>query len=366
MTKIIEDLKTFFFEFNQKLCENPLEKEEMEELWNQGTTCIEVTSDENITFEEWKNNLLKHYFEFRKTVEQNFPNLWDSLEFELAIKNILNIKDCTLPFAGILLGSPSSMKTLGIELFRNIENTFYSDNFSAKSFVSHNTSVKRTDLAQIDLLPKIKNKLFLTPELSPTFAKKDEEIIELLGIMIRILDGKGYESDTGAHGHRGYKGEFMFVWIGAAVEISKKVHKYLSTLGPKLYFFRIPKSQRTEDQYFEQLKGKQFQDKVSEVQSKLEEYLDWFSKFPVIVDTKELRNKDNTNENDNDIPPPLKIRWDDSKDEEKTIRIIIKLANLLAPLRGILPTWETRDTQGTEYSYSLPIIEEPDRAITQT
>ena len=42
--------------------------------------------------------------------------------------------------------------------------------------------------------------------------------------------------------------------------------------------------------------------------------------------------------------------------------MIIKLANLLAPLRGILTTWETRESQGTEYSYSLPIIEEPDRA----
>ena len=109
---------------------------------------------------------------------------------------------------------------------------------------------------------KSKINCFLTPELSPTFAKKDEELDGILGIIIRILDGKGYESDTGAQGHRGYKGEYMFVWIGAAVEISRKVHKYLSTLGPKLYFFRIPKSQRTEDQYFEHIKGKPFQDKV--------------------------------------------------------------------------------------------------------
>ncbi len=62
---------------------------------------------------------------------------------------------------------------------------------------------------------------------------------------------------------------------------------------------------------------------------------------------------------------PIKILWDETKDEEKVIRIIIKLANLLAPLRGILTTWETRESQGTEYSYSIPIIEEPDRAITQ-
>ena len=108
-----------------------------------------------------ENTLLQYHSELKKAVEKNFPNLWDSLEFELAIKNILHINNCTLPFAGIVLGSPSSMKTLGIELFRNIENTFYSDNFSAKSFVSHNTAVKRENLVQIDLLPKIKDKLFL-------------------------------------------------------------------------------------------------------------------------------------------------------------------------------------------------------------
>ncbi|MBA3283655.1 MAG: hypothetical protein H0U27_01165, partial [Nitrosopumilus sp.] len=248
---------------------------------NENKKANEPTCEENITFDEWKTTLLRHHLELKETAELNFPNLWESLEFEIAVKNILHIDSCTLPFAGIVLGSPSSMKTLGIELFRNTKNTFYSDNFSAKSFVSHTTAVQREKLSQIDLLPKIKNNLFLTPELSPTFAKKDEELIELLGILIRILDGKGYESDTGAQGHRGYTGEHMFVWIGAAVEISRKVHKYLSTLGPKLYFFRIPKSQRSEDQYYDQMKGKQFQDKVKEIQNKLEEYLDWFNKYPV-------------------------------------------------------------------------------------
>jgi hypothetical protein len=324
--------------------------------------------EENITFAEWRTTLLQYYTDLKIAVENNFPNLWDSLEFELAIKNILHINKCTLPFAGIVLGSPSSLKTLGIELFRNIGNTFYSDNFSAKSFVSHNTAVKREQLAQIDLLPKIKDKLFLTPELSPTFAKKDEELMEVLGILIRILDGKGYESDTGAQGHRGYKGDYMFVWIGAAVEISRKVHKYLSTLGPKLYFYRVPKSQRTEDQYFEAIKGKSFQVKINEIQILLEKYLEWFNKCPIKVDLDEKEdNYDNENNEEEytKVDAPIKIDWNNEKDEDKALRIIIKLANLLAPLRGILTTWETRESQGTEYSYSLPIIEEPDRAITQ-
>ena len=46
------------------------------------------------------------------------PTLWEAMEFQLAVKTILNIKDCTLPFAGIILGPPSSSKTVGIEMFR--------------------------------------------------------------------------------------------------------------------------------------------------------------------------------------------------------------------------------------------------------
>ena len=45
--------------------------------------------------------------------------------------------------------------------------------------------------------------------------------------------------------------------------------------------------------------------------------------------------------------------------------MIIKLAILLAHLRGVVPTWETKDTQGTDYAYTMATIEEPDRAMTQ-
>jgi hypothetical protein len=158
--------------------------------------------------------LIEKYENLRNVVIANLPNLWDSLDFELSIQKILNIKNCTLPFGGIVLGKPSSLKTVGIGMFRKWRQSFYTDNFSARAFVSHSTAVKRDQLQEIDLLPKIRNKLFLTPELSPTFTKKDDDLIEILGILTRVQDGQGYESDTGAHGHRGYTGEYMFVWIG--------------------------------------------------------------------------------------------------------------------------------------------------------
>jgi hypothetical protein len=57
-----------------------------------------------------------------------------------------------------------------------------------------------SQLKKIDLLPKIRNKLFLTPELSPMFSVKDDDLNEILGILTRVADGQGYESDSGVQG----------------------------------------------------------------------------------------------------------------------------------------------------------------------
>jgi hypothetical protein len=164
----------------------------------------EIKKDRNtideISEQEWQAGVLERYQKLKNEVDAKLPSLWPGLEFILSNKSILNIKDCTLPFAGILLGSPSSLKTVGIELFRKWRQTYYTDNFSAKSFVSHSTAVTKEQLEEIDMLPKIKNKLFLTPELAPMFAAKDEDLLQILSIITRILDGHGYESDTGAHG----------------------------------------------------------------------------------------------------------------------------------------------------------------------
>jgi hypothetical protein len=264
------------------------------------------------------------------------------------VKSILNIKDCSLPFAGILLGPASSLKTVSIELFRGRDHTFYTDNFSAKAFVSHNSAVNKNKLKEIDMLPKISNKFFLTPELAPTFAQREEELTQTLGIMTRILDGHGYESDTGAQGHRGYNEEIMFVWLGAAVDIPHKVHKQLSVLGPKLYFYRLSKSEETEDYYYDK-RNENFGEKKQAIQRALIEYIEYFDTNPRIILV-------------NDI---IKISLNHKKDEELAHRYIIRLAQLLARLRAIVPTWETKNTQGSEYAYGLANIEDPSRAITQ-
>lgn len=309
----------------------------------------EVLESSTVTPDEWQEGLKEKYTLLRQVADSNIPNSWHSLEFVLSVKSILNIKDCTLPFAGVILGAPSSNKTVSIELFRGSRQSFYTDKFTAKSFVSHTTGVKKEELPDVDLLPKIKDKFLLTPELGPLFSSRDEDLVENLGILTRVLDGHGYESDSGAHGHRGYNGEYMFVQVGAAVDIPRKVYKYLGTLGPKLYFLRVPKNVKTEADYYSQLKNDDFGEKNKAIRAALVDYLRWFDRCPYAEKVNGIQ----------------KISWDSGKDEKDAVYAIIRLAKLLAHLRGVIPTWETHDTEGSEYAYAIPTIEEPDRAMTQ-
>jgi hypothetical protein len=294
---------------------------------------------------EWLDKLQDKYGKLRDVVQLHMPEIWPGLEFELSILRILNIEGCTLPFIGIILGRPSSYKTVIISLLKKWHSTFYTDNFTARSFVSHSTAVNSPEeLEEIDLLPKIKDNLFLTPELSPMFTSKEEDLIQLLGIITRIADGHGYVSDSGAHGHRGYDEDIMFTWVGAAVDIPYKVYKILGNLGAKIYYFRMKFNDETVDQLLEYATtNEDFNDKQSKVQTVLFDYLKCFELCP------ELKPK---------------IKWDRTRDDIEAMKYIARLADLLSYLRCVAQVWETHDTQGSDYAYSISQREVPRRAVT--
>ena len=78
------------------------------------------------------------------------------------------------------------------------------------------------------------------------------------------------------------------------------------------------------------------------------DYLQWFDYCPI-------------GDYDSSI---LKIPTEHERHEEGALKCIIKLGKLLSHLRGAVITWETKGTQGSDYSYATPIIENLDRAIT--
>lgn len=303
----------------------------------------------NISFIEWSIKLVEKYTELQKEILNLIPELWESTEFALSVRTILRINSITLPFAGILLGPSGGLKTATVGLYRNTKDSCYRDSFSAKAFQSHNSAIPKEKLEENDLLPAIRDKLLLTPELSPIFAKREDELNEVLGVWTRVLDGEGLESHSGAQGHRAYIGKYMFVWIGAAVDIPRKVHKLLGTLGPKLYFFRIKTKKKDENYYLEQqeeekIKG-DFNQKIKKIKLKMNDYLQFFDSQPIDYDTAVINNNDFI---DRDVS-----------------LLIIRLAILLKHLRANVPVYESKDGQGSDYAYTSVSFEESERAITQ-
>ena len=122
-----------------------------------GRKSRDSSNDQAADTREWSERVCEKYNKLHEVVLDNLPGMWPILEFILSVKSILNIKDCNLPFAGIILGPPSSLKTATIQLFRGYKYSFYTDSFTAKALVSHNSGIDEEKLKQIDMLPKIKD-----------------------------------------------------------------------------------------------------------------------------------------------------------------------------------------------------------------
>jgi AAA lid domain len=306
---------------------------------------------QNITTEEWTRTLQVKFQNLQDVVKKKMPEIWPGLEFELSVSRILNIGGCTLPFIGILLGRPSSYKTVIIELLKPWRNTYYTDNFTARSFVSHSTSVEPEYLEDIDMLPKMKDNVFLTPELSPMFTSKEDDLVQALGIITRIADGHGYGSDSGAHGHRGYDYDIMFPWVAAAVDIPYKVYKILNNLGHRLYYYRLHFRDESLDDLIEYAAEQEdFNVKKAMIQDALFDYLKWFE-----IGNFELEPDANNNNK--------KVKWDCSRNDREAIKIIAGMGDLLSYLRCVAKVYITDDSQGSNYSYTISPREVPRRAI---
>jgi hypothetical protein len=328
------------------------EDREMSKDWV--ITEIENAKEKNkeITFETWKDGLQKRYEIMKEATKRNFPNAWEGLEFTLAVLKILNVGECTLPFAGIMLARSGGNKTLSSSMLVPWPFVYYTRHFTAKAFVSHNTAVTREALQHIDMLPRIRFKMLLTPELAPIFSASEDELLENIGVITSVLDGKGYTSNSGAQGQRGYFGNYMFVWIGATVDIPYRVHKLLSSLGPKLYCLRLSYVDPS-DAEVECGMNEKFEAKRREVQEAVISYLIWFETCPNLNEDPETR-----------LP---KIQWNSSMDDPVARKYLVKLAKLLGKLRCHVEIWSQRHPGAHEYSeygYALPNPEDPGRAAT--
>ena len=117
----------------------------------------------------------------RNIVDTLFPGLWFYNEACLAATAIMKIEHVVNPPSIILNGPASSDKTTVLSSFRNHPLTYWSDGFTARAFVSQQANKTESDLAKIDLLPKIKDKALVVPDLQQSSQRELRKSPQLWG-----------------------------------------------------------------------------------------------------------------------------------------------------------------------------------------
>jgi len=280
---------------------------------------------EPITFEDW-----------RKTIKKNFPHLWPYAEACASTVAILLIKDAQ-PVALVLQGVPGSGKTTTLNFFKGFPYSHATDKFTPKSFVSHVAQKKTEELEKIDLLPRIKDIVLITPDLNTLFGAKPEELVETFSLLTRVLDGQGLITDSGVYGTRGYTGEHMFTWIGATTPIPHSVWDLFGNLGARMYFMYVSKKHKPKKERIKEIKERPYKEKIVECNKATLRFLKG------IWSKKELV-------------------WNRQNDADYVLERIIDLANLLVRLRGKVNV-VIKEEYGDKTYWTEPIIEEPERAI---
>jgi len=185
-----------------------------------------------------EENALADALAFVATLFPNDPAIVAATEACWSVVAAMCIKDIEGCPAVILEGPAASRKTTVLRFFGGLLAdkgiTYHDDKFTPASFVSHMASKTDEQLESIDLLPRIAHKVLVVPEMRVIFSDRAEVLAENLGVLTRVLDGHGYVSDSGAHGQRGYTGDFKFGLLGATTPLSDSAWQQMNNVGSRM------------------------------------------------------------------------------------------------------------------------------------
>jgi hypothetical protein len=185
-------------------------------------------------------------------IKSYYPRLLPAFKAGLAVFGAMALAGRTKPLSLIYEATSGYGKSAVVETFFPIEAlndyAYRCDKFTPKAFVTHVANVPRERLAEIDLLPKLAGKVLVTKELSPIFRGNQDEVRENFAVLIPVLDGKGFTSNTGAQGKRGYESPILFNWIGATTPLPRETYKIMYQLGTRLLFYEVPSKVPSEEE----------------------------------------------------------------------------------------------------------------------
>ena len=282
-----------------------------------------------VTFEEWK-----------RVIQEAFPEYAYIAEIVLSVVAQLLINDVFNPFALVLIDVPSAGKTIILNFVTGILEIVYStDKFTPASFVSNAANVKLEKLGDIDLLPRIRHKTLVIRDMSSIFGERDDDLLKSMGIMTRVLDGEGYQTDSGVHGQRQYVGDYVFQMLAASTPIPSRVFKIMANFGSRLFFVSLDSPDKGEDELANQLLAENYKVKERRCRAITREFL------------YTLWQRHSTG-----------VDWDKSQEDKETIKKIGRISNLLAHLRAPMESSVEYDDEGkAETVFSPPVTEKPTR-----
>src|SRR5437870_13667028 len=108
---------------------------------------------------------------------------------------------------------------------------------------------------------RIRYRTLIVRGLAPIFGVKEDELLKTIGILTRALDGEGLETDSGVHGKRGYKGDWLFMLLAGTTPIPPRVFKVMGTLGSRLFFLALHSRVKSHRELINQNRGVSRQDK---------------------------------------------------------------------------------------------------------
>lgn len=281
--------------------------------------------------------------EWKSVVRELFPNLVPVMEACMANICALLLSDLSNCPALVLVGPASSSKTTALEMFQ-ASFVYESDSFTPKSFVSHASNVERDKLTgEVDLLPRIQHKVMVVKDLSPVLSRRQDELEEAIGVLTRVLDGRGYQSDSGVHGQRGYRGDYRFGMLAATTPPDKKAWKVMSKLGPRLLFLTVELEPETEEERIDTLLSEvSYWDKVEVARKAVSDYL--------------IRLWEENGGFGG-------VAWDKPADDRQLVENLVRLTNLGVMLRAQPAKEKTSQYDDTDYEFTPAVVEGPERYL---
>ncbi|UTF54475.1 hypothetical protein [Natronosalvus rutilus] len=215
-------------------------------------------------------------YNVRGDVLENFDErMWHVTEAVMSVHATLFINGIESCFGLIVEGPSGAGKTTALKPFEGLHSQFYrSDEVTPASFVSHDASRDKDELADDDLIPRIKHKTLLNPEMANWFGGDWGVRKEKMARLVRVMDGTGFTSDSGTHGRRGYQGDYRFNFIGATTPLKQQDWEMMGHTGNRFLFVEMP-SRDEEDVYRNIVFGEsEYGQKVSEMTQSIQHYLD--------------------------------------------------------------------------------------------